>query len=168
MSFLRRQMSPKFERGVVRQCARGRFWWGSEEESIEHRHPQIRAETRVIHFLPKQVFTSQLSCLVCFPPFLTPCTYVVSFMAGIEQASQSAASAVPGQIIDEQSFQSKRVPTDDQRFRAISLEPAFVHLLHDVGVGEATIWALRHARINDRETFTGLVERDKLVERNLS
>ena len=79
-------------------------------------------------------------------------------MAGIEQASQSAASAVPGQIIDEESFQSKRVLAEDQRSRAISLEPAFERLLHDVGVGEATIWALRHARINDRETFTGLVE----------
>ena len=48
--------------------------------------------------------------------------------------------------------------TEDQRSRAISLEPAFEHLLRDAGVDEATIWALRHAKINDRETFTGLVE----------
>ena len=38
------------------------------------------------------------------------------------------------------------------------MEPAFEHLLREVVLDEATIWALRHARINDRETFTGLVE----------
>ena len=48
-------------------------------------------------------------------------------MAGIEQVQQSAASTVPGQI-DEQSFQSTRVLTEDQRPRAISLKPAFEHL----------------------------------------
>ena len=79
-------------------------------------------------------------------------------MAGIEQAQQSAASAASGQVVDDQSFQSKRVLTDDQRSRAISLEPAFEHLLREVEVDEATIWALRHAEIDDRETFTGLVE----------
>ena len=79
-------------------------------------------------------------------------------MSGIEQAQQSAASAASGQVVDDQSFQSKRALTDEQRARAIALEPAFEHLLREVGVDEATIWALRHARINDRETFTGLVE----------
>ena len=38
------------------------------------------------------------------------------------------------------------------------LEPAFEHLLRDVGLDESTICALRHCRINDRETFTGLAD----------
>ena len=79
-------------------------------------------------------------------------------MSGIEQAQQPAVSASSGQVVDDQAFQSKRVLTDDQRARAITLEPAFEHLLREVGVDEATIWALRHSKINDRETFTGLVE----------
>ena len=40
----------------------------------------------------------------------------------------------------------------------VELEPAFEHLLRDVGLDESTIWALRHCRINDRETFTGLAD----------
>ena len=48
--------------------------------------------------------------------------------------------------------------TEDQRSKAISLEPAFEHLLREVEVDEATIWALRHVRMNDRETYTSLVE----------
>ena len=45
-----------------------------------------------------------------------------------------------------------------RRHRLIDLEPAFEHLLRDVGVEESTILALRHCRINDRETFTGLAD----------
>ena len=38
------------------------------------------------------------------------------------------------------------------------VEPAFEHLLRDVGLDESTICALRQRRINDRETFTGLAD----------
>ena len=84
--------------------------------------------------------------------------YPCRAQAGIEQAQQSAASGAPGQTVNAQSFQSRCVLTEAQKTSAVSLEPAFEHLLRDVGVDEATIWAFRHAKINDRETFTGLVE----------
>ena len=74
----------------------------------------------------------------------------------IEQSP--ATFAVPVQPVDEQSFQSKCVLTNRQKARAVSLEPAFEHLLREVGVDEVIIWALPHAKINDCETFTGLVQ----------
>ena len=40
----------------------------------------------------------------------------------------------------------------------VELEPAFEHLLRDVGLQEETMRALRHCRIVDRETFTGLAD----------
>ena len=48
--------------------------------------------------------------------------------------------------------------TDEQKTSLPKLEPAFEHLLRDVGVAEDTIYALRHCRIEDRETFTGLAD----------
>ena len=44
------------------------------------------------------------------------------------------------------------------RNRHVELEPAYEYLLRDVGLEESTIHALRHCRIKDRETFTGLAE----------
>ena len=90
--------------------------------------------------------TPHLAC--CLRPFI-----VVGTVIGIEQSQQSAASAARAQLLDEHAFQSKRVITDAQMSNAVTLEPAFEHLLRD-----ATICALRHAKINDRKTFSGLAE----------
>ena len=57
-----------------------------------------------------------------------------------------------------QDFTSSLTLTDAQKTSLVELEPAFEHLLRDVGLDESTIWALRHCRINDRETFTGLAD----------
>ena len=57
-----------------------------------------------------------------------------------------------------QVFTSSLTLTDAQVTSLVELEPAFEHLLRDVGLDESTIWALRHCRINDRETFTGLAD----------
>ena len=61
-------------------------------------------------------------------------------------------------IMASQDFTSSLTLTDAQKTSLTELEPAFEHLLRDVGLGEATILALRHCRINDRETFTGLAD----------
>ena len=57
-----------------------------------------------------------------------------------------------------QDFVSTVALTDDQKASLMDLEPAFEHLLRDVGLEENTILALRHCRIKDRETFTGLAD----------
>ena len=44
-------------------------------------------------------------------------------MSGIGQVQQSSASAASAQVVDDQSFQCKRVLTDNQRTRAITLSP---------------------------------------------
>ena len=56
------------------------------------------------------------------------------------------------------SSHSSLTLTDAQKTSLVELEPAFEHLLRDVGLDESTIWALRHCRVNDRETFTGLAD----------
>ena len=48
--------------------------------------------------------------------------------------------------------------SEAEKISLINLEPAFEHLLRDVGLEESTILANRHCRINDRETFTGLAD----------
>ena len=48
-----------------------------------------------------------------------------------------------------QDFTSSLTLTDAQKTSLTELEPAFEHLLRDVGLDESTIWALRHCRIND-------------------
>ena len=57
-----------------------------------------------------------------------------------------------------QDFVSTVTLSDDQKASLMDLEPAFEHLLRDVGLEENTILALRHCRIKDRETFTGLAD----------
>ena len=57
-----------------------------------------------------------------------------------------------------QDFVSTTVLSEVQQSALIDLEPAFEHLLRDVGLEEGTILALRHCRINDREMFTGLAD----------
>ena len=57
-----------------------------------------------------------------------------------------------------QDFISSLTLTDAEKASLAELEPAFERLLRDVGLEESTVWALRHCRINDRETFTGLAD----------
>ena len=76
-------------------------------------------------------------------------------MVGIEQAQQSTASAVPGQINGEQSFQSKRVLTEDQRSPWSQLLNTCFATWESMKQPSGR-FAMR--RINDREAFTGLVE----------
>ena len=57
-----------------------------------------------------------------------------------------------------QVYTSTLTLTDEQKSSLPQLEPAFEHLLRDVGLAEDTIYALRHCRIEDRETFTGLAD----------
>ena len=57
-----------------------------------------------------------------------------------------------------QDYSSTLTLTDEQKSSLSQLEPAFEHLLRDVGLAEDTIYALRHCRIDDRETFTGLAD----------
>ena len=57
-----------------------------------------------------------------------------------------------------QDYTSTLYLTDEQKSSLPQLEPAFEHLIRDVGVAEDTIYALRHCRIEDRETFTGLAD----------
>ena len=108
-------------------------------------------------FEPPASCSSKLSlsgtCLVCCLP-LTPFS-VVGTVAGIEQSQQSTATVAAAQTVDEHAFQSKRVLTEAQS-TVVSLEPAFEHLLCDVGFYEPIIWAL--AQMDDRETFSGLLE----------
>ena len=70
--------------------------------------------------------------------------------------SPLAAFAVSTSIMASQDFISTVTLTDAQKSSLVELEPAFEHLLRDVGLEEGTIHALRHCRISDRETFTGL------------
>ena len=55
-----------------------------------------------------------------------------------------------------QDFVSRVTLTDAQREVLPTLEPSFEHLLHDAKVDPATILALRHCQITDRETFAAL------------
>ena len=55
-----------------------------------------------------------------------------------------------------QDFVSRVTLTDAQREALSTLEPSFEHLLHDAKVDPATILALRHCQITDRETFAAL------------
>ena len=57
-----------------------------------------------------------------------------------------------------QDFVSTVNLSDDQKASLVDLEPAFEHLLRDVDLEENTILALRHCRIKNRETFTGLAD----------
>ena len=57
-----------------------------------------------------------------------------------------------------QVYTSTLTLTDEQKSSLPQLEPAFEHLLRDVELAEDTIYALRHCRIKDRETFTGLAD----------
>ena len=65
---------------------------------------------------------------------------------------------LPTSIMASQDFVSSLVLTEAQVSSLVELEPAFEHLLRDVGLQEETIRALRHCRIGDRETFTGLAD----------
>ena len=60
--------------------------------------------------------------------------------------------------VASQVFSSTLTLTDEQKSSLPQLEPAFEHLHRDVGLAEDTIYALRHCRIEDRETFTGLAD----------
>ena len=55
-----------------------------------------------------------------------------------------------------QDFVGRVTLTDAQREVLPTLEPSFEHLLHDAKVDPATILALRHCQITDRETFAAL------------
>ena len=55
-----------------------------------------------------------------------------------------------------QEFVSRVALADAQREVLPTLEPSFEHLLHDAKVDPATILALRHCQITDRETFAAL------------
>ena len=59
-------------------------------------------------------------------------------------------------VMSVQDFVSRVTLTDSQREELPSLEPSFEHLLHDAKVDPATIQALRHCQITDRETFAAL------------
>ena len=57
-----------------------------------------------------------------------------------------------------QGFVSTVTLTDAQKSALVDLEPVLEHLLIVVGLEESTILALRHFRIKDLYTFTGLAE----------
>ena len=60
-------------------------------------------------------------------------------------------------------FTSSLALTDAQKASLAELEPAFEHLLRDVGLDGSTMCAIRHCRINDRETFTDLADSPEVL-----
>ena len=54
--------------------------------------------------------------------------------------------------------------TDEQKASAPDLELAFENLLRTLNVDEALITALKVNKINDRETFVGLDDTDRIQE----
>ena len=60
-------------------------------------------------------------------------------------------SSIHADIMTSQEFTSSLALTDAQKASLGELEPAFEHLLREVGLDESTICALRHCRINYRE-----------------
>ena len=92
------------------------------------------------------------------PSFLTPCTYVVSLWLVSNrrrnpQHLQSLARSLMNNPFSPNVCLLKIRDPERSPWNKL-LSTCFAKW----GSMKATIWALRHARINDRETFTGLVE----------